>query len=109
MITKKSMEHAQISGAQAVLSQYGLEKLSGAPAGMLGTVSQGLGKGFSAATKQFGKGNIVKGFTKGWNAMGAPAQNIVKGIGAGAGAMYLGNQMFGNQNQNQQRRGPYGY
>jgi hypothetical protein len=105
MITKKAMEHAQISGAQAVLSHYGLEK-SAAPMGMLGTVSQGLGQGLSAATKQFGKGNIVKGVTKGWKAMGAPAQNIVKGIGAGAGAMYLGNQAM---NQNQQRRGPYGY
>lgn len=106
MITKKSMEQAQMSGAQAVLAHYGLEKFA-APMGMLGTLSKGLGQGFSAASRQFGKGNIVKGVTKGWNAMGAPAQNVVKGIGAGAGAMYLGNQMFGNQNQ--QRRGPYGY
>ena len=105
MITKKAMERAQSSGAQAVLSHYGLEKFAGAT-GMLGTVSQGLGNAFSKATHHFGKGNIVKGVTKGWNAMGAPAQNIVKGIGAGAGAMYLGNQVM---NQNQQRRGPYGY
>lgn len=105
MITKKAMVDAQLSGAEAVLAHYGLAKMA-APAGMLGTVSQGLGNAFGAATKQFGKGNIMKGVSKGWKAMGEPAQNIVKGVGAGAGAMYLGNQVM---NQNQQRRGPYGY
>jgi hypothetical protein len=103
MITKKAMEHAQISGAQAVLSHYGLEKLSGAPMGMLST----LGKGFQNAATRFGKAKgIGAGVQEAWKGMGAPAQNIVKGIGAGAGAMYLGNQVM---NQNQQRRGPYGY
>lgn len=105
MITKKAMEDAQLSGAQAVFAHYGLAKVGAAPMGMFGMLGQGLQRGAKAfgASKQ----GLMGSLSTGWKAMGAPAQNIVKGIGAGGAAMYAGNKMFGNQDQ--QRRGPYGY
>ena len=97
MISKEAMDLACARGAEAVLAHYGLSKSAAAPMGMGGTLQQGIQR----ATKAFG--NSKRGFggalDTGWKAMGAPAQNVVKGIGAGAGGMWLANQAFNARDQ----------
>lgn len=109
MITKRAMEEAQMRGAQRALALYGLDKaasaataVAGAAAkgaknmGLFGTLSQGaqrFNKAFTAS-----KQSLPGAISTGWKAMGAPAQNVVKGIGAaGVGAYALGNVRGQNQ------------